>query len=87
MRDKIVMTLMVVILASFMLGCDALPTTIQKSETPDPNYRFQNIVVIDECEYIKEGYYIYIHRGQCKYCQERQRVMIEALIKTNMIQK
>lgn len=39
-----------------------------------------NIVIIDSCEYIMEHTYlneIYIHKGNCKYCQERMRKMIE----------
>lgn len=33
-------------------------------------------IVIDSCEYVG-GYYRLAHKGNCKYCQERMKKMIE----------
>ena len=58
--------------AIMMVGCD-----IREIDHHVDNC---TIVIIDSCEYIMEQTYmhsIYIHKGNCKYCQERMRKMIE----------
>lgn len=42
------------------------------------------IVVIDSCEYIKEHTYyndIYVHKGNCKYCEQRRKQELKTIIK------
>lgn len=45
-----------------------------------------NIVVIDSCEYLECYTYgisnfVYTHKGNCKYCQERREKELKKLIK------
>jgi len=59
--------------AIIMVGCDY--------QNPDGSYNtskslYFETIVIDSCEYV-EGCYKLAHKGNCKYCQERMRKMIE----------
>lgn len=47
------------------------------------NPEIYNIVVIDNCEYIKtyEGYqlgYTFSHKGNCKFCKEREEALYQS---------
>lgn len=43
------------------------------------------IIVIDSCEYIR-GYYQLVHKGNCRYCAERNRRMIREQVDSILIQ-
>ena len=55
--------------ALMIVGCD-------KSTNSVDGY---DVVIIDSCEYIRnENFYgcVIVHKGNCRYCQERMRQMI-----------
>lgn len=65
--------LILALTAIIMVGCDY--------QNPDGSYNTSNnlyleTIVIDSCEYVK-GYCMLAHKGNCKYCQERIKKMIE----------
>ena len=78
MKKLIVLAL----LATMMVGC--------AEETPKSN-RVDgfNIITVDSCEYIVRSYYkggVMAHKGNCKYCLERNKKMIKAQIDTALIE-
>lgn len=54
-----------------------------------------NIVVIDSCEYLEKskqvgvyyGYGYFAHKGNCRFCAERRKQELEALVKQIKTQK
>ena len=67
------------LLATMMVGCDkpAEPATITTKE--------------DSCEYIKcytygINAYVYSHRGNCRFCVERNKKMIKEQIDTALLE-
>lgn len=65
MKKLVLLALSVMI----MPGCD-------KSISSVDGYK---IVIVDSCEYIRnESYYgrVIVHKGNCKYCQQRLRQMM-----------
>ena len=59
--------------AIMMVGCDY--------QNPDGSYNtskslYLETIVIDSCEYV-EGYNRLAHKGNCRFCQQRMRDMIE----------
>ena len=77
-KDRIIVTLVVaitIILAVLLLmSCES-----ESKGQPAGNVDGFEIIVIDNCEYIKQHTYyydIYIHKGNCRFCAERNRRMI-----------
>ena len=77
-KDRIIVTLVVaitIILAVLLLmSCES-----ESKGQPAGNVDGFEIIVIDNCEYLKQHTYhfdIYIHKGNCRYCAERNRRMI-----------
>lgn len=71
---KLILTLT----AIMMVGCDK-----SKSISSVDGY---NIVIVDSCEYIRNGNYygnVITHKGNCKYCQERMKKMIKEVKNDN----
>lgn len=54
--------------ALMMVGCD-------KSTNSVDGY---DVVIVDSCEYIRNETYgcVIVHKGNCRFCQERMRQMI-----------
>lgn len=62
------------ILATVLLcSCEKTTTVYSKSNLP------WQVVEIDSCEYIKDGYRL-AHKGNCKYCRERNREMVKDIL-------
>lgn len=70
--------------AIMMVGCDVV-TKDKQNTTILVDYNRYSIVEIDSCEYIVSHLTsggiplgsIAIHKGNCKYCQERMKKMIK----------
>lgn len=62
-------------LAFVMCGCNKHIENTFRVGTVD-----YNVIVIDDCEYLKAGM-SFTHKGNCKYCAERRRKEQEELIK------
>lgn len=67
--------ILLALIALIMFGCDY--------KNPDGSYdtsKSYNLktIVIDSCEYIN-GYNRLAHKGNCKYCNERFKKLIEQL--------
>ena len=65
--------LILALTALMMVGCDG--------QDPDGSYNtskslYFGTIVIDSCEYVK-GYNKLAHKGNCRFCQQRMRDMIE----------
>lgn len=78
--------LLLALLAMIMVGCDEPdePATITTKES-------LKIVNIDSCEYIKcytygINTYVYTHRGNCRFCAERNKKMVKEQIDTALIE-
>lgn len=72
--------LLILIVSILFTSCE-FPTTVQDDIKSTKN---SYIVVIDSCEYIREHTYyydIYIHKGNCKYCEQRRKQELETIIK------
>ncbi len=70
--------------ALMMVGCEH-KTDAEIEETKRLNGF--NIVVIDSCEYLKKsvafgynGYGYFAHKGNCRFCAERRKQELEALV-------
>ena len=77
--------LLLTLLAIIMAGCD--------KKHPDGTYephRYK-VYVIDSCEYVgicEGSQYDYLaHKGNCRFCLERQKKMIKEQIDSALIQK
>jgi hypothetical protein len=63
------------ILATVLLCSCEKTTTVYSNKSNLP----WDVVEIDSCEYIKDGYRL-AHKGNCKYCRERNRKMIKDIL-------
>ena len=71
--------LFILIISILFTSCE-LPTTINDDIKGDKD---SYIVVIDSCEYLRERTYgadIYIHKGNCKYCEQRRKQELKTII-------
>ena len=78
-KDKAIIALVyliTIILAVLLLtSCESKESKGQ----PAGNVDGFEIIIIDNCEYIKQHTYyydIYVHKGNCRFCAERNRRMI-----------
>lgn len=59
---------LIALAALMMVGCNS------------PDYQRINkwqILELDSCEYIQaDGYHGYVHKGNCRFCQERMRKLM-----------
>lgn len=70
--------------ALMMVGCEyKTDAEIEKAKSLNGF----NIVVIDSCEYLKmreptgyAGYGFFAHKGNCRFCAERRKQELEALV-------
>lgn len=87
--------LILIIAVIFLCGCCSSPNEpvtfpVEVIENPVPGHsvKTSGTVVIDSCEYIQflDFREAITHKGNCRFCAERQRKMIEQIIsqKTNL---
>ncbi len=83
--------LLLALLAMIMVGCE-YSTNAEIEERKQ--LKGFNVVVIDSCEYLKasntrgySGYGYFAHKGNCRFCIERQKKMIKEQIDSALIQK
>lgn len=72
--------LLILIISILFTSCEFPATVEDDIEYAEDSY----IVVIDSCEYIKEHTYcndIYVHKGNCKYCEQRRKQELNTIIK------
>jgi len=70
--------LFVLIISILFTSCN-LPATVDDTKYDKNSY----IVVIDSCEYLREETYcynIYVHKGNCKYCEQRRKQELKTII-------
>jgi len=72
--------ILLALLAMIMVGCD------DSNNINTSNSFYYNTVIIDSCEYV-EGYYRLAHKGNCRFCIERQKKIIKEQIDSALIQK
>ena len=69
-------------LTTIMVGCK--DGEGRNYATDERGYTYE-VSVIDSCEYFVNCYYM-VHKGNCKYCLERNRKMIKEQIDTALIE-
>ena len=84
-KRKIVRVLHLLVLAFMMCGCDKVIDTMSDHRVTEVDYEQDGfpITIIDSCEYIRiytGHFYEFTHKGNCKYCAERQKKEQEELI-------
>lgn len=72
MKKLIILTIFTII----MISCnDELSVRKSPEKLCEEDYQ---TIVIDSCEYLKYKYRVVLaHKGNCKYCTERQKLIIE----------
>ena len=73
--------LLILIISISFVSCADFPRSIEADIEYDKK---SYIVVLDSCEYLKEHTYgndIYVHKGNCKYCEQRRKQELKAIIK------
>lgn len=74
--------LLLALLAMIMVGCK--DEEGREYATDERGYTY-GVTVIDSCEYY-HGTYILTHKGNCKYCLERNRKMVKEQIDTALLE-
>ena len=62
------------LLATIMVGCKESTNNDRNYATCERGYTYE-VLVIDSCEYFRSSY-ILAHKGNCRYCAERNRRII-----------
>ena len=74
MKKLLILSLLFSILCSCANETDNSKTKYQPTDKNDKaigtDAQPYEIIVIDSCEYVK-GYYILAHKGNCRFCKER----------------
>lgn len=70
--------LILLLLVFVMCGC--YRQNADGSYTTGDAFNEFNVLIIDSCEYIVDGYRM-AHKGNCKYCVERRKKEQEELIR------
>lgn len=73
------------LLTTMMVGCEENTSNDRNYATDERGYAYK-VSVIDSCEYICTSSYKLAHKGNCKYCAERNKKMIKAQIDTALIE-
>lgn len=74
--------LFIALLAMIMVGCK--DEEGRNYATDERGYTY-GVSVIDSCEYFVAYHYM-VHKGNCRFCAERNRKMIKAQIDTALIE-
>ena len=77
--------LLLLALAIMMVGCKESTNNDRNYSTDERGYAYK-ISVIDSCEYICTPYYKLAHKGNCKFCAERNKKMIKEQIDTALLE-
>ena len=75
MKKIIVLALLTMI----MVGCE------DSNSINTSNSFYYNTVIIDSCEYV-EGYYRLAHKGNCRFCAERNKRMVREQVDSILTQ-
>lgn len=75
--------LFIALLAMIMVGCES--TNNDRNYATDERGYTYRVSVIDSCEYFVAIHYM-VHKGNCKFCAERNRKMIKAQIDSALIE-
>lgn len=76
--------LFIVLFAMIMVGCEESTSNDRNYATDERGYTYR-VSVIDSCEYFVALNYM-VHKGNCRFCAERNRKMIKAQIDTALIE-
>lgn len=79
MKKIIALALLIII----MVGCK--DEEGRNYATDERDYTYE-VTVIDSCEYICTSSYKLAHKGNCKYCLERNKKIIKEQIDTALIE-
>jgi len=74
--------LFILIISILFTSCAEHPATVEEDDVKCDKSSY--IVIIDSCEYLREHTYacnIYIHKGNCKYCEQRRKEELKTIIK------
>ena len=74
--------LLLALLTTMMVGCK--DEKGRNYATDEKDYTYE-VLVIDSCEYFRSTY-ILAHKGNCKFCMERNKKMIKEQIDTALIE-
>lgn len=77
--------ILLVLLVIIMVGCKENTNNDRNYATDERGYTYK-IAVIDSCEYIYTPYHKLAHKGNCKFCAERNKKMIKEQIDTALIE-
>jgi hypothetical protein len=75
--------LLLSLLATMMVGCEE-KNEDREYATCERGYTYE-VLVIDSCEYFRSAY-ILAHKGNCKFCLERNKKMVKEQIDTALIE-
>ena len=75
--------LLLALLAMIMVGCK--DEEGREYATDERGYTYE-VIVIDSCEYICTPYYKLAHKGNCKYCLERNKKMVKEQIDSALLE-
>lgn len=75
--------LLLALLATIMVGCEE-KNEDREYATCERGYTYE-VLVIDSCEYY-HGTYMLTHKGNCRFCAERNRKMVKEQIDTVLIE-
>ena len=76
--------LLLTLLAIIMVGCKESTNNDRNYATDERGYTYE-VTVIDSCEYFRSSYYM-IHKGNCKFCLERNKKLVKEQIDTALIE-
>lgn len=63
------------LLATMMVGCKENTNNDRNYATDERGYTYE-MIVIDSCEYICTSRYKLAHKGNCRFCIERNKRMV-----------
>lgn len=73
------------LLTMIMVGCEEKTNNDRNYTTNERGYTYE-VTVIDSCEYICTSSYKLAHKGNCKFCAERNKKMIKEQIDTALLE-
>lgn len=74
--------LLLALLAMIMVGCK--DEEGREYATDERGYTYE-VLVIDSCEYLRSAYQL-AHKGNCKFCAERNKKMVKEQIDTALLE-
>ena len=77
--------LLLALLAMIMVGCKESTNNDRNYSTDERGYAYK-VSVIDSCEYICTPYYKLAHKGNCRFCTERNKRMIREQVDSILLE-